>query len=162
MAGPREAHGIPEVPSSVDPQTRSLLTSMRNTIVRLQGSREPAKTITNLRVTPVGFGNIIDFTRSNGDSYTLWWSLTASSKDANPIGIGQQSRYKHDVGKDGVKVYYWVQTNKDNGTNSALAGSKFGVTLLSNAAVTVPDPPPPSSNPIFDDSTGSNDSGFTR
>lgn len=154
MASPRETHGIPEVPSSVDQQSRVFMQQMRNAVVRLQGSKASARPVTNLRVTPVGFGNVIDYTRSDGDSYTLWWSLAADSTKANPIPIGQQSRYTHTVGRDGVKVFYWVQAIRDNGQNSKLVGAKFGVTLLSNAAVTIPDPPPPSDDPVFDDGTG--------
>ena len=159
MPGPREVHGIPEIPANTNTSMRSALTQIRNVVVRLQGKREPAIGVTNLRVTPIGFGNIVDFTRSNGDSYTLYWSLSANSAQASPIPIGQQSRYTHNVGKDGVKVYYWIQTIKDNGSNSKLVGPKNGTTLVSNAAVTVPTPPPSSSSPSTDITTGRPTSG---
>lgn len=150
-----KSFGIMDVPASIrDPQLRRFLMDMRNAVVTMQASLTVPRDISNLRVTPVAGGNVIDFTRSDADQYLLYWSTTPKLGDAQTVDMGVSSSHHHNYARDGVKIYYWVRAVKKSGVASEFVGPKSGTTLALNVNTTLPTPPPGSDDPVVDETDG--------
>lgn len=145
---------IPEIPldPSISSSLRAALEAMRNTIQVLQAAVAP-RPPSNLVVTPVDFGNIIQFTRSDAHEYLLYVSTTGSLADATVRPIGDIAQYTDYVGKSGITLTYWVAA-KSGELISDPTGPKSGTTLASGVAATVPTPPPATDNAAADVDTG--------
>lgn len=104
--------GKPNFPRGVPLDQDSFNRWVINAIDNLQAALLPPGTVTNLRVTPQPGGNLIDFTRSDGESYTLYINTTASVNLSERVRLGQSNRYTHTIGLGGVKYYYAVKANK--------------------------------------------------
>jgi hypothetical protein len=124
---------IPEVPLSSD-QARYLFdTAIRNALMGLlQTSVIPPAQVTNLQVTPGPGSNLVQFTRSDGDSFTLYWNTSASLNGATRVDLGTANRYSDNIGIAAVKRYYWV-VSRLSGLESTPAGPVAGTTLALNA-----------------------------
>lgn len=133
---------LPSVPYDLDPRLRIFLQEVKNAIESTSPDTEPLDTVTNLRVTPIAGGNKIQFTKSNGEAYTLYIGTTQDITQAYAQGIGSQSEYDHIVAAAAVTRYYWVVTNATNKKDSLPAGPISGTTLALNTPVVIPTPPP--------------------
>lgn len=119
-----------------------------------EGAFIPPSAVDNLRVTPQPGGNLIDFTRTDGESYTLYINTTPSINLSTLVELGISNRYSHAVGIGGVKYWYAVKTNKGN-LIGPISFWKSGTTLglaVPAAAVT---PPPATDFPFADQETDS-------
>lgn len=114
----------------------------------------PATPVNNLRVTPQPGGNLIDFTRTDGESYTLFINTTPSLNLATLVELGTSNRYTHAVGIGAVKYWYTVKTNKGN-----LVGPfslwKDGTTLAVGTPAAAVVPPAATEFPFQDQETDS-------
>lgn len=144
---------IPEVPLNPSLEDlRRIVSLMRSAVLEL-GQQTVAPLAPNIIVcTPVAFGNTIDFTRTDGAGYYLYFSKTPDIKDAIQINLQDGNHYEHFVGKDGLTYYYWLQAYNVRGQLSPISNPVSGTTLASGTAVTPPTPPPPTT-------TSSPDSG---
>lgn len=159
--------GIPEIPIQNDwPGLRRALSEMRNVLRGQQASQNnpvaaassianvPARPITNLRITPVAGGNVVDFTRSDGDTYTLYWSTSKDFALAVTVELGQSNTYNDNLGSGGVTRYYWIRARRQNGQDSSLVGPVAGMALTLGSATTLPKPLPATDFPAMDRSRG--------
>ncbi len=146
--------GRSSLPSSVPLDQQNFNLWAWTAIQNLQASFIPPTTVTNLRVTPQPGGNLIDFTRSDGDSYTLYINTTGSIDLATRVRLGASNRYTHTVGLAGVLYYYAVKANK-----GALSGDVSpwvsGTTLGLAVPAANPEPPPATEFPFLDQETNS-------
>lgn len=146
--------GIPEIPVSFSwTQLRRVLQEMRSAILEIRSSRVPPRPVSNVSVTPIAGGNVIDFTRSDADQYLLYWSRTANLAAAFVIDLQQQSRYTHNMGEGAVTVYYWIKGVKLSALETDVQGPYSGTTLALGVAAVLPDPPAGSDYPVVDEST---------
>lgn len=123
-----------------------------NAINNLQTALLPPSTVTNLRATPQPGGNLIDFTRSDGDTYTLYINTTPSINGSERVRIGPSNRYSHNVGIAGILYYYAVKAVKGV-VNGEVSPWVSGITLgLAVPAASV-DPPPATEFPFVDQET---------
>lgn len=150
---PGRPQGIPEVPSGIDPTVRRYLMEIRKAIKRLEGSVIPPRPVTNLRATAKAGGVILQFTRSDGDTYILYWNSTAGINGATRIDLGLANEYVDEIGDEGVKRYYWIKVKKGQ-MESEMAGPVYATTLALDAEITPPTRPPASENLIKSDETG--------
>lgn len=147
--------GIREVPQGVSEEVRGFLEDVRENILSLRTNQAPLAGPTNFNVTPMPFGNTVQWTRSvDADYYEIWWNTSPSLNGAQTQGVGDSGQYIDTVGKDGVTRYYWVRARKYNGASSVIVGPKSGTTLAATPGVTPPTPPPPSHILVVDTGTG--------
>lgn len=146
--------GKPNFPSSVPLDQQNFNRWTVNAIENLQSALIPPTTVTNLRATPQPGGNLIDFTRSDGDSYTLYINTTPSVDLSQRVRMGTSNRYTHSVGKAGITYYYSVKSVKGN-LNSELSPWVSGTTLGLAVAASQPTPPPATEFPFLDQETDS-------
>ena len=146
--------GIPEVPSSPDwLALRRYLVEMRNAMVRLQASVLPPGVVNNLRATAKALGVIIDFTRSDGDAYTLYYNTLPSNNGATRIDLGMANSYTHDIGEEGKTFYYWIKPKKGQ-SEGEIAGPVKATTLAAGAVIVTPKPTTGSMYPARYDESG--------
>lgn len=133
--------GRPTLPVGVPLDQQSFNLWVWNAINNLQTALLPPSTVTNLRVTPQPGGNLIDFTRSDGDTYTLYINSTPSINGAERVRIGASNRYNHNVGIGAVLFYYAVKAVKGvvNGEVSPwVSGTTLGLAVAAAAVEALP------------------------
>jgi hypothetical protein len=145
-------HGIREVPRNLDPAHREFLTQMRNAIKRLENTVVLPQPATNLKVTPKAGGNVIQFTRSDGDAYILYLSDTPSINGARRFDLGLAAEYTDEIGQETFTRYYWIKVKKGQ-MESAMIGPISGTTLALDAVIAPPIPPPPAQTMTRSDET---------
>lgn len=144
--------GHPALPRNVSPDQDLFNRWALNRIINLEAELIPPTRVTNFRVTPIAGGNIIDFTRCDGDNYILYLNTTASTDGAVRVELGQANRYTDNVGQASVKKYYAVKAKK--GRLEGLPSDwKSGTTLALGAGITAPEPPPSTETPFTDQQT---------
>lgn len=136
------------------PTIRRVLTELHKSVTTIKKSQVTARPPTNIRCTPTAGGFLVEFTRSDGDGYSLYWSPSKSQAVAQPVDLGTNNRYEDKIGAAGVSRYYWVKARRNNGTDSILVGPVTGVTLALASSVTLPVPPAPSETIYIDQETG--------
>ena len=114
----------------------------------------PATPVNNTRVTPQPGGNLIDFTRTDGESYTLFINTTPSINLSTLVELGTSNRYTHAVGIGGLKFWYAVKTNKGN-LVGPLSDWKDGTTLALTTPAAAVVPPVATDFPFEDQETES-------
>lgn len=151
---PGRPQGIPEVPPTAEwQQLRRFLVESRNALKRLEASVVPPKQPSNLVATGKAGGVVVQFTRSDGDTYILYVSKTKSFTVATRIDLGMAAEYTHDIGAADETRYYWVKAKK--GQLESLPTGPVGATTLALAVeITPPEPPPASQTPTRSDETG--------
>lgn len=155
--------GISEVPNHLDVPTRRFLTQIRNAILKGQESRTPPTNPSNVKVTPIGGGNIIQFSRgSDADNTILYIGTTADFGSAVPVPLGLAVQYTDNVGQGGVTKWYWLKSMRGLLQAPAAVGGYSGATLALGTGVSVPAPPPPSDVPVVDGKTGKTVAGVRR
>jgi len=136
--------GIREVPTHLDATTQAFLSDLRENIVALRQQQAPPTTPSNLVVTPVAFGNLVQWTRPlNSDFSEVLWNTTANLQTAQIVPISDAAQWVDHIGQVGVTRFYWVRAARNNGTRSLIFGPKSGTSLASNVGVNPPPPPPP-------------------
>lgn len=145
--------GIPEAPHDLPWHWREAWNAMRNAILELRPSQIPPTPPTNVTVTPMAGGNLVQFTRSDGDQYVLYWNDIPSVNGSIRIDLGQANEYLHEIGAVGVRIYYWIKAKKGQ-MESVLSGVKTGTTLALGTVVVPPEPPAASEFPVTSDETG--------
>ncbi len=125
---------------------------VRNVLVQVVAALVPPGMVTNFRVTALAGANQVDFTRSDGDSYVLYWNTTASINGAVRIDLGNANKYVDSVGDGSITRFYSVKPKK--GTVSGPLSSWLSQTTLAlGTAVTPPEPPPATDIPFTDSET---------
>jgi len=125
-----------------------------NTILTVQADVLPPRPITNLRATAVAGGIQIDFTRSDGDSYTLYKNSLPSTNLSTRIDLGTANTYTDDLGAGGMLRYYLVVSkmgSRESEPSPWVTNTSLGLTV----AITPPVPPPATDTPFTDQETDS-------
>ena len=148
--------GIPEVPSDCSVFMRRFLTDLRAVVVELAANQtQPPRPVTNLVATGQTGSILIQFTRSDGDTYVLYWNTAPTREGASRIDIGNTAAYSDTVGQSAVTRYYWV-TAKKGTKESEVAGYVSATTVALGVEVPPPVPPPAVDQPIYSDERGYN------
>ena len=142
--------GVPEPPRG-DP----FLQWVRNTLLGLQAALLPPGPVTNIRATALSGAIQVDFTRSDGDSYVLYWNTAPSLQGAVRIDLGGANKYVDDIGAGSVKRYYAVRAKNGNVSGEVSVWTPQ-TSLALGTAITPPVPPPPTETPFIDQETDSN------
>ena len=127
---------------------------VRNSLLSLQADLIDAATVSNMRATALAGAVQVDFTRSDGDSYTLYKNSVPSINGATRIDLGTANVYVDNIGDSGIKRFYVVVAKKgsrDGGISSWVSAT----TLALGTTVTPPTPPPGTITPFTDDETDS-------
>jgi len=147
--------GVREVPQGVDDELRGFLEDLRRNVVAIRTNQSPITSPTNFKVTPLPFGNLLQWTRTvNADYYEVLWNTNPTLQNANIQGVGDSAQHVDQVGNSGIKRFYWLRARKYTGSASGLTGPLSGVTLAATPGVTPPTPPPPSHIFVVDTTTG--------
>jgi hypothetical protein len=141
---------IGNIPNSFSSDQQIFLQTLVSTLKELQQTVIPPNPPSNLKVTPKAGGNIVQFTRSNGDVYALYKSTSPSLNGATRVDLGKANQYVDDVGDAGVTVFYWIFA-KTNQLTSTTVGPVSGTTLALGTTITTPTPPPASQTPTISD-----------
>lgn len=129
---------LPAVPRGTDAALYDYLTQL-NAVVQSHSSQlAPPNLPTNLTVTPIAGGNVIQFTRSNGVSFNLYASSSPDFTSASQQNLGSANTYTDNVGSGGVKRYYKVEALNGTGASSGLTSPKNGTTLALGSTATIP------------------------
>src|SRR5262245_584365 len=155
MSAPLLSVGVPDVSSA------GFLNWVRNEVLRLQQALIPPATVTNFRATAQAGAIQIDFTRSDGDNYVLYWNKTASIDGAVRIELGFANKYVDNIGEGGVKRYYAVKAKKGY-VEGQVSPWIVETTKALGVEVPPPTPPPPSDFPFQNTETESVDIGYPK
>lgn len=142
-----------QIPPSFSTDQAAFLQTLINAINVLQTSVVAPNPPTNVQVTPIANGNLIEFTRSNGDSYSLYRNTVNSFKGSQRFDLGLAASYTDVYGTSGVKLYYWVKA-KLGQLASTLVGPVAGTTLSQASNVVQPVTPAASASPTNSDLEG--------
>jgi hypothetical protein len=141
--------GRPSLPMAVPLDQQRFNEWAYNAIQNLVAALIPPSNVSNLRCTPQPGGNLIDFTRSDGDTYTLYINTTASIDGAERVQLGASNRFAHTVGIASVKYYYAVKAKKGV-VNGEVSEWVSGTTLALTTPAAAVDPPPATEFPFQD------------
>jgi hypothetical protein len=146
------SYGSPEIPLDFNTNQQSFLRWVRDSIKELQVAIVPPTIVSNLRATPLAGAILIDFTRSDADSYILYVNTTPSINGSTRIDLQRANQYTDNLGAGSVKRYYAVK-GKKGGLNGDLSPWVSATSLALGTATAVPAPPPGSEFPFTDDET---------
>src|SRR5438034_225435 len=141
---------IGNIPVSFTWEQQQFLQTLVDAVKRLQPVVVPPAAPTNLRVIPQGGGNIVQFTRSDGDGYVLYRNTVPSLNGARRIDLGRSNQYVDDVGAGAVEVFYWIAA-KLGQLSSIIVGPVSGTTLALGTGITPPPLVPSSQYPATSD-----------
>jgi hypothetical protein len=140
---------IPEVPMlpECSQQLRRFLVDLRKAVQQTVSSSAPPGMPSNLKVTPQGFSNTLQWSRGTGaDFHEVLWNTSPTVKTAHVVPVQNAAQWTHNVGQSNVKLYYWVRAVKQVAlhatTRTVELGPIAGTTLASGTGVTPPTPPP--------------------
>lgn len=120
---------LPTPPTVSDQSLQDWVNGIHQAVTNLTLASVAPGVPTNLSVTPIAGGNVIQFTRSNAVRTTLFMSDSPDRAGASQVDLGPSNSYTDNVGAGAQKRYYWVQGLSTNGIPSALSGIKSGTTL---------------------------------
>lgn len=141
---------LPKVPQTQDPALNDYLQRLHAYVTALGTSAQAPGLPTNLSVTPVAGGNVIQFTRSNGITFNLYLGSTPNRAGATQVGLGSANTYTDTVGQGGVARYYWVEALNQQGLSSGITGPKSGTTLALGTPASAIPAVPQSTVQVFD------------
>src|SRR5262249_54416531 len=103
----------------------------------------------------------LDFPRSDGANYVVYWNKTASIDGVVRIELGFANKYVDQIGEGGIKRYYAVKAKKVHidGRVSAWIAS---TTLALGTAVSRPTPPVPTALPVQNTDSESEGQGYPK
>lgn len=163
--------GIPEVPLLVtskiidrdgrqhivlrdSPELRRFLVDMRQIVKSLQGSKSIPTIPSNLVATALGFGVIVQWTRSvDADFHQVLWATQPTIINANVVDVGNSAQWTDYIGQSGITRYYWVRAVNSAGRSTELGPAK-ATTLAAGTGVAPPPPPPPAQQQVTNQQTG--------
>lgn len=147
--------GLPNgIPWSNDIARRDFDQAILNAIKKLQAALIQPEIVTNLRATALAGAIQIDFTRGDGDAYTLFINSTGSVNLATLVDLGTANKWIDQIGDGGITKYYAVQAKKGN-VIGKLSPWLVETTLALGVAATPPEPPPGTQTPFTDEETDS-------
>lgn len=120
---------MPALPQIADPQLQQWAQGIHDVVSGLQAATLAPNAPSDLRVTPIAGGNVVQFTRSNAQSYTLYAGSSPDQSTATQVTLGTSNTYTENLGTPGTLRYYWVVGLSQSGTPSTLLGPKSGTTL---------------------------------
>lgn len=129
---------LPDVPHTGNVALDDYLNQLHNAVMPIIAAAQPPNLPSNLTVTPIAGGNVIQFTRSNGTSYNLYMSNSPDRSTATQQNLGTANSWTDNVGAGAVKRYYWVEGLNAQNLSSGITSPKSGTTLALGAAATVP------------------------
>lgn len=141
---------IGQIPMSFTTDQANFIQTLVNAINLLQTSVLPPNAPSALKVTPTAGGNLIQFTRSNGDSYSVYRNTVNTPHGAVRFDIGLANTYNDVIGTSGAKYFYWIKA-KLGQLQSTLVGPVAGTTLGLNVSIVQPAAVAPSQNPTQSD-----------
>lgn len=144
--------GKPTFPASVPLDQQNFNRWVINAIENIRIQLIPPTLVSNLRATPQPGGNLIDFTRSDGDQYTLYINTTPSIDLATRVRLGSSNQYLHSVGIGAVRYYYAVRTSKGS-LSGEVSAWVSGTTLALGTPAASVTPPPATEFPFTDQET---------
>lgn len=154
--------GAQEVPINplADPlATRELLVWLRNAVMEIQQSLIPPNQVTNVRATAMEGAVLIEFTRSDGDQYVLYWNTRPSINMAVRVDLGESNRYVDQMGAGTITRWYAIKAKK--GRIEGDVSTWVSATSLALGTVIVPPTPPASTQtPVTDQETGAIEIGY--
>lgn len=145
---------MPSIPAVGDPALQTWVNGIHAVVDSLQSSAVAPNLPTNLQVTPIAGGNVIQFTRSNATIYTLYTSNTSDRSKAAQVALGTSNSYTDSVGVGGQVRWYWVEGLSQNGTSSGITSPKNGTTLALGTPAPVIPIQQQSYREVFDHSIG--------
>ena len=145
--------GVPEPPPG------DFFRWVRNTLVDLQAALIPPDVVTNMRATALSGAIQVDFTRSDGDAYTLYWNTTPSLNGSVRIDLGTSNKYVDDIGAGSVKRFYAVRSLKGS-VRGPVSAWVSATSLALGTAITPPTPPPAGGTPTVDQETEAIEPGY--
>lgn len=149
MAQNLASRTIPAVPVVQDTTLASWMQAIHDVVKGLQQTVTPPQVPTGITVTPIGGGNVIQFTRSNATNVRLYHSTSADRSRAVIVDLGSNNGWTDTVGEGGVKKWYWLESVNSTSI-SALAGPFIGTTLALGTPATISPTAAPSYRQVFD------------
>lgn len=147
-------YGAPEVPTGGNFGRQAFDEWVRNSLLSVLSTLVPPGDVSNVRATALAAAIQVDFTRSDGDGYSLYWNTTASLEGAVRVDLGTANKYVDTIGDGLIKRWYLIRPRKGlvEGNYSPWVSQ---TTLAIGTAVTPPTPPPASDTPTVDQETDS-------
>ena len=145
---------IPQIPNKFDwMNVRLVLNQMRNALIEIQKTTMAPRPVINLTATGKPLGILIQFTRTDGDSYVIYRNTTAQINGAVKVELGNNGIWTDELGAGALVRYYWVKARKGS-IESTLTGPVSATSLVAGAAFTPPAAPPAVDEPVYSDETG--------
>lgn len=158
MSFNRNVSDAPLNPRKAWGSLRTTLQDLSQNTTALLGSMVPPRQPTNLKVTAIAFGAVVQFTPTDGDYSEVLAGNTKAIEQATVYNVGTSQQFTDSVGKSGVARYYWVravnQISPGSLIRSPAAGPATVTTLASGAAATIPPPPVAGDQLVLDQTTG--------
>src|SRR5215472_14389673 len=98
---------IGNMPTSFSPEEQAFLQTIVDAVKVRHSSVVPPAPVTNLKATAGPGSNLVQFTRSDGDTYAVYRNTKPSLNGALRIDLGRANHYTDNVGAAGVLVFYW-------------------------------------------------------
>lgn len=147
---------MPALPQVSDPQLQQWIEGLHEVVGNLQAATVAPNPPSSLTVTPVAGGNVIQFTRSNAQSYALYAGDTSDRSKAVQVDLRSSNSYTDTLGVGGSLRYYWVVGLAQSGQPSAILGPKTGTTLALGTPASPLPVVPPSYAQVYDTTLGRN------
>lgn len=141
---------LPNVPAGLDPALYDYLSQLHAVVVTMQTTNQAPAIPSNLTVTPIAGGNVIQFTRSSGLSYNLYLADTSNRAAATQVNLGSAATYTDNVGTGGKLRYYWLEALNGQGLSSGVGSPRSGTTLALGTPAAPLKTPPQSIVTVFD------------
>lgn len=120
---------MPALPQISDPQLQQWAQGIHDVVSGLYAATVAPNPPSDLRITPIAGGNVIQFTRSNAQSYSLYLGGSPDQSIATQVDLKSSNSYTDNLGLGGTLRYYWVVGLSQSGQPSTLLGPKSGTTL---------------------------------
>jgi hypothetical protein len=141
---------IGKIPTGLNPILLKRLVEIRRAI--LEGFNPP-RPVKNLSATAKAGGILVQFTRTDGDSYVIYRNTTPSLNGSTRFELNKVGNFTDEIGKSAEKRYYWVRAKKGN-LESTITGPVNATTLAQAAEATLPPAIPAVDEPVYSELMG--------
>ena len=142
---------IRSVPTTQDPGVNGILSDLKIAVESLYSAIPNPQPPTNLTATPIAGGVVLQFTRSNGVNFRVYYGSSSDRSKASFSDLGSNNSFTDTVGSGGVLRYYWVEAHSPASSRpSPIAGPVSATTLALGTSATVAPPPTQSYRNTFD------------
>lgn len=142
---------IRPVPSTQDPALQGILTDIKSAIEHLYSASPAPQPVSGLSATPIAGGVVLQFTRSNGINFRVYYGSTPNRASASIADLGSNNTFTDTVGSGGVKRYYWVEAHSPSAPSpSPIIGPVSATTLALGSPAIVTPTAVPSYQTVFD------------